>query len=308
MVKTIKNQKKLFFFLKLILFCGVFVLLYNQIVSIDPNEWRAVELKNWTSLLGAIVLVIPNIWFAYRKWTLTLNVLGIPSSNPVKLQSFFAGVVTGMLTPNMLGNFIGRFYYFKREFRIDIILFTMLSNFAQFIASITFGWISVVVLNGFLVVESSKNLILFVGIFVVIIYLSYFYGENFLLRIRKKNYAHRLKATLKNSRGYRPLLLLFSFCRFVVFTFQFALMLNAFGETITFEMILAIWQVYLITMLIPSLFLGKIGIKESISIYILGGLGMNAYSILFASLCIWSLNSLFPAVVGLIVCNQKSDE
>ena len=51
-------------------------------------------------------------------------------------------------------------------------------------------------------------------------------------------------------------------------------MLNAFGAEWNLILIAAIWQVYLITMLAPSLFLGKIGVKESIALFVLGGLGL----------------------------------
>lgn len=308
LLKTIKFHKNLFFFIKLILFCGVLIVLYKQIVNFDKKNWEEFRLNNWGTFFVAIVLVFPNIWISYLKWVLTIKVIGVRSSKELQIQSFFAGIVTGMLTPNMLGNFIGRFYYFDNSKRKDITLFTMLSNFAQFIASITFGWISVVLLDGVLMIKESRQLILLIGVGVVISYLCYFYGENFLLRIRKVRFSHHLKNILTLNRTYRPKLLVLSVLRFLIFTTQFSLMLNAFGETIDLEMILAIWQVYLITMLIPSLFLGKIGIKESISLFILGGLGMNAVSILFASLCIWCLNSLLPALVGLIVCKRKTGD
>jgi uncharacterized membrane protein YbhN (UPF0104 family) len=72
---------------------------------------------------------------------------------------------------------------------------------------------------------------------------------------------------------------------------------------------MAIWQVYLLTMLIPSMFFGKIGVRESVALFVLTGIGMNEFAVLFASLVIWFVNSLSPAILGLIICkNDMKDE
>jgi hypothetical protein len=83
-------------------------------------------------------------------------------------------------------------------------------------------------------------------------------------------------------------------------------MLHAFGAELNFILIGSIWQVYLITMLVPSLFLGKIGVKEAIALEILGQLDINDFSILFASLIIWFVNTISPALIGFIICRDKA--
>ena len=49
-------------------------------------------------------------------------------------------------------------------------------------------------------------------------------------------------------------------------------MLVAFGADWSFELIAAIWQAYLLTMIAPSLILGKVGVKESIALFVLATL------------------------------------
>lgn len=85
-------------------------------------------------------------------------------------------------------------------------------------------------------------------------------------------------------------------------------MLIAFGAPWSWELVAAIWQVYLLTMLAPSLFLGKIGVKESIALFVLSTMGLNEASVLFASLSIWLLNTVFPALFGLVVCRNRTFE
>ncbi len=84
-------------------------------------------------------------------------------------------------------------------------------------------------------------------------------------------------------------------------------MLHAFGVEWNFYLITAIWQVYLLTMLVPSLFLGKIGVRESIALLVLSSLGINEVSILVASTLIWLINTLSPALVGLVICRKRRE-
>jgi len=308
LLKTIKNRKTLFVFIKLILFVGVLFLLYNQINRIEEGQWNAFELKHPMILVLVILLVVPNIGLAFLKWKLTLKTIEVDSVKKQRVQSFFAGVVTGMLTPNMLGNFIGRFYYFDRKNRVQITLFTMLSNFAQFIASITFGWLAVLLLDGLVVWENEKQLVIWVGLSMITSYLIYFFIENFMVKFRKRDYSTTFKTVLHRNKFYRVKLLLFSLLRFIVFTLQFSLLLFAFDEELNTTLIFAIWQVYLLTMLAPSLFFGKIGIKESISLFVLGAIGVNEVSILFTSVLIWLINSFAPALLGVFICKSNFRE
>ena len=308
MLKTKQNQRNIFIFVKLILFVGVLGIIYWQIKGFDPDDWKEFKLTHPLSLVMAIVLVFTNIWLAYLKWKVTLNVLVSSSTRYVAVQSFFAGVVTGMLTPNMLGNFIGRFYYFERSKRTPIILFTLLSNYAQFIATLTFGWVAIFIAGDLFVISGSRTFLVWLGIGVIVAFLIYFFIENFLFRIRKRGYFVDFRNTLKVHRSYRSKILGLSLARFAVFTLQFSLVLDAFGEPMSLVSIMAIWQVYLLTMIFPSLFLGKIGVRESVALIILSGIGMNGFAVLFASLVIWTINSLSPALVGLIICKNRQED
>lgn len=283
-------------------------MLYSQISQFDKKAWKSFHLERPLSFALAIILVFPNIWLAFAKWKLTLSTIGTDSDKKSRVQSFFAGIVTGMLTPNMIGNFIGRFYYFDRKHRVQIITFTMLSNFAQFIASITFGTIAILIIGELLVWQESRQLTTWLFVCVLISYLIYFFIDNFLARIRNRDFAHDFKTILKDNRLYRIKILALSYGRFVIFTLQFSLMLHAFGADWNLTLIAAIWQVYLVTMLAPSLFLGKIGVKETIALFVLSELGLNDFSILFSSLIIWFVNSMSPALVGFIVCRNNDEE
>lgn len=308
MLKTKQNRKNIFNLAKLILFIGVLFLVYWQVSQFEASSWDNFKISNPISLVVAILFVFPNIWLAYFKWKTTLRLVAPKEKGRVIRQSFFAGVVTGMLTPNMVGNFIGRFYYFERAKRIPIILFTLLSNYAQFIASLTFGWVAILIVGKIYSIEPSKSLLVFLGVGVVVAFLVYFFIDNFLSRFKRKDYFIDFRERLRKNRTFRSKILGLSLLRFLVFTIQFSLVLNSFGEDLSIENVMAIWQVYLLTMLIPSMFFGKIGVRESVALFVLTGVGMNEFAVLFSSLIIWLVNSLSPAILGLVICKNDLNE
>lgn len=308
MFKTNKNQSIFFLALKLLLFALVSYILYRQISEFSNEDWQHFRLERPVSLVIAVVLVVPNIWLAYQKWREILKSIGSEKDPVRNRHSFFAGIVTGMLTPNMIGNFIGRLYYFDKSKRAPIVFLTMIANYAQFLASLIFGWIAVVAVGRLYVVESDRPIMLMTGIGLILAVLLYFFGEYLTGRLKERPFLKGGVQVLKQDRFIRSRILGLSLGRFAFFTLQFGLVLHSFGEVFTWSSVLAIWQVYLITMIFPSLFLGKLGVKEMVAIAVLGEIGMNKPSILFASVIIWFVNSMSPALLGLIICKRPKND
>ena len=281
----------------------------------SSDVWREFSLKRPLSLIGAVLLVHPNIWLSYFKWKLTVKVIDEPEHVSRTIQSFFAGVVTGLLTPNMMGNFIGRFYYYEKSKRTAITLLTLLSNYAQFLASLVFGVISIYGIGRILYVSElswfqsiQEWIVIIIVVWFIISILGYLFAGRIVLYFRKRPGIEMFASILKKKKYFRWNILWLSLARFMTFTFQFSLVLNAFGEELSIHGIFAIWQVYLVTMMIPSLFFGKLGIKESVSIALLGAVGMNELAILSSSLIIWTVNSLSPALIGLVICKSPTTD
>ena len=280
-------------------------LLYTQIRSFDSKAWEEMSIQSPLSLILAIILVFPNIWFAYAKWRVVITTIDLETDRSSRVQSFFAGLVTGMLTPNMVGNFLGRLYYFDKKYRASITGLTLLSNYAQFLVSITFGLVAIIAAGSFYPIDNINMVIMILSAAVVVSYILYFYVE-YLFKWIPRVDLEDLRKVMRKKVTFRIQLWLLSAARFIVSTSQFMLMLHAFGTEVSFELLLMIWQVYLITMIAPSLLLGKIGVKESISLFVLTSIGVNEYAILITSLLIWFVNSLSPALLGLIVCKKKT--
>lgn len=299
-----KKQRIFFIFLKIILLVILAVFFYFQIKKIDLDQDHIYLVNPFFLVL--VILLMPVNWFLeWLKWVLTMSILEIRTPDRIRGYSFFAGIITGMLTPNMLGNFIGRVYYFERRYRIPIIILTLISNYAQFIASILFGILGIIFINKTpLDIDILKvNWILMAIAFLMILF--YFNFEWVFKFSKRKSRIFFLIQKLKGRRSYRWKISLISILRHSIFSLQFIFMLHAFGEELSMLNVLWVWQVYFWVTIAPSLFLGKLAIRESISIWVLAFAGMNELTILFSSFLIWTINLLIPTLISLLICKRK---
>lgn len=300
---NIKKRKSTgFLILKIIGFLAVALVLFYQLRGVDVKKIKTIHIENSWFLVLAILLLIPNLWVAFQKWNLIIEKVDSSTSHKIRLQSFFAGVVTGFLTPNMLGNFLGRIYYFRRPNRILITTTTLFSNFTQFLSTLFIGIISWGLVETDLGLSHLKYWVF--GVFFVSITL-FFFGEKILFLVNNKNWARSFQDWMGRNKSIRYKLLMWSVIRLLIFTSQFSLMLACLGESLSVLMIGGILQVYLFMLFMPSLFLAKLGVKESISIFVLSSLGLDPFNILIASLSIWLLNNVLPSLFGVVICKEK---
>lgn len=304
--KSKQNRRTSFLILKVIFTFCILLVLYYQLKDRDLASWE-IQGSSIFYLLFGILLVPLNWYFEFIKWKRCLKVVDSNVSKDVTLNSFYAGFITGFLTPSMSGNFIGRMYYFEREKRIAIVLLSLLSGLAQFIITLLAGMISVIAvgkLHGISEFESLKYLSWFAIPFSLFMY---FFLEGFIKRFfQNKRSMMRLADVLSNNYQFRIELLMLSLIRYVVFTFQYVIILLAFGAEMTFGLWIGVAQLFLITTLIPSAFMGKLGIRESVGLVILGAIGTPEPVILLSSLSVWVMNLLLPTLFSLVIVKRFS--
>lgn len=308
MLKTNKNIRVLKFLIKILLFFIVFWLFFNQVRRISWEEWKAIKIQNFPLLFLAIVLVVVNWGFEYLKWNLLLKTAKISSEPPQKIKAFLAGILTGLLTPNLLGNFIGRLFYFQRRDRSSIIILTFFSNGAQFLASILFGVLAVAWLGLPETIAESISILnwYIISFLLIFILLVYFLFEH-LPYIRSQKQIIKLTILLKNDLFFRIKLLLFSLMRHIVFSLQYVLVLKSVGISVDFTWMGWIWQVFFWATLIPSLWMGKLFVRESMALLVLATLTPNSALIFISSISLWILNQAIPAMIGIPFLGKKKN-
>lgn len=294
MYKTIKNSRFSLFFLKGTLFLFVAFLFYKQLSKITSEQLSSISIALPLAFLLAILLVIPNQWFEFKKWKKIVHSFSTITSKTTLVKSYFAGNITGLVTPNLIGNFIGRMYYFERRYRPKIIVLTLLANGSQFLTSIYFGLLSIT-LFGFKPFQIHPVNPIYLTVFISITLILYFTFEQLLKNFQ---FLKKINIHLLNSFEIRYSLLLYSLIRYLIFSFQYFLILCSFGVPIDLKLIPIIWSIYFWSTLTPSLWFGKLVIRESISIWILSQYIENTGIILIASISLWCINQGIPAIIG----------
>jgi hypothetical protein len=268
--KSIKNKRFTLLFLKTILFLVVAYFFYLQISKLDFTLIFSIKVKDYFYLILAICFVPLNWLFEYLKWNNLLKFGEIHISKRGKQKSFMAGIITGFLSPNLLGNFIGRMYYFPRNERVKIIYLTQYSNASQFLPSVLFGLISVLIIGfpfqfGLKLNFLFSVLLIISFVFLFIIYFRLPKLVKFLFE--KKKWFKAMK--FKQISLFQMQQLLVSSLRHLTFSLQYLFVFIAFGVSFNFILLFLIWQVFLWSTLIPSLWFGKLFIRESIALIVL---------------------------------------
>lgn len=266
------------------------------------EQWKTLQMKRPLFLFIAFLLVGVNWGMEWKKWQLTLVKANIEESEHIKMKAFLAGIATGLVTPNMLGNFIGRIFYFSRKDRLRITMLTFLSNFAQFFASVFWGLIALLILQRLPFEMDFRPVVIVLVLFVLVALSAYFFHEHFSVGgVKKWKKYQRLLRYLETEKSTRLSFLFWSLLRHAVFSIQFFLLLNAFTD-FSWEDVFWIWQVFLWTTLVPSLWFGKLVIRESMALFILGGIGISKPEILFSSVLLWTMNLALPSLLSIFIC------
>ncbi|MFK8038333.1 MAG: lysylphosphatidylglycerol synthase domain-containing protein [Crocinitomicaceae bacterium] len=219
-------------------------------------------------------------------------------------QSVLAGLATGLVTPNRLGNFIGRLAYVQEGHKTQATIHTQVGNLAQFIISIIIGigglFISLIYLN------QNLNLYMFVltpGLLLIVAIWLYFNPKSILkLPFGNKIMAWRSKeindlAAINNSLKWR--VLAFSTGRYSIFIIQYYCLFKVFEISQSPLIISALSATtFLITTVIPGIFFGKLLVRESAAVFVFSWIALPISVILSVSFLLWLINLAIPAAFG----------
>ena len=91
----------------------------------------------------------------------------------------------------------------------------------------------------------------------------------------------------------------YSIIRYLIFSFQFYYLLYLFGVDITyFNAMIVITTMYLLSSIVPTIFVFDVVVKGSIALYLFNIVGVNDLTILSVITLMWMLNFVLPSVFG----------
>jgi len=304
-------NKNIVFFFKIVFFVAILYIIYTQVFS-HHNIYDLLLLLKTTKNKGIWILFAVFIlqfinWGIetekFRKILAPKTVLDFKSA----FISVYVGNATSIFTPDRLGNFIGRFLVLPKLSKLEVTTATMLGNFTQLIATVSFSFLAIVLFVWFPsnIVFLAPYLLLFVAFVLLVILLLIYFNTSFALTLLSKiKWVKNQQKTIlfigNFSKKELIQILGFAYARYLIFIIQFYLVLLVFGVNLSLlNLFVFIGILYFITTFVPSPMFGNLGTRELTALYLLSNYEQPT-AVLLASLFIWLINVIFPSVLGTV--------
>jgi len=266
-------------------------------------EWKGVYLAL------TIMLAYFNWMLEARKWQLAMQQFnGIDWSTAFK--SVLVGVSVGIFTPAKIGEYVGRMWLLKNEDKTSSTLATLVCSLAQMTVTLFIGLIALFFLvHEFQLVDLKFNLLLLAaGISITVIVVVYLFLPELIRRLSRVDiFKGKLSkySKLEFSKSLLIRVLQLSTLRYLVYTIQYLFVFYFLGVEYTCLVFMGhIALVFLMQSLLPlPPFAALIG-RGGIALLVFSNLGIHEIVILSATLIIWVINLILPALCGMIIVSK----
>lgn len=308
-MKPIRAYQSIFLnILKLLLatgtlgFIGYKLFFAYHISDLWTKHQQHFDAQSWLLLLATVLLMPLNWHIETLKWKLIIG-KHEPVSGKKAYQSVLSGITLGIITPNQIGNLAGKAVYLEQLPKIKGAVATLLGDIAQTFATLIIGsygaWALYLHLNPVptayhapaWILLSILNLVL-VWVFVHIHKLQY--------AIRWKWLSPYIQIATNYSKTELLQLLGLSLFRFLVFTFQYYLLLHVFGIRFSLaEWAMSVMTIFIVDSFAPSFIIVQLGVRGALALYFIGIFSTNSVGILLSTYSLWVINMMVPGLVGL---------
>jgi hypothetical protein len=250
--------------------------------------------------LIAVILLLPLNWLieAY-KWKqvcfhLEKFTLG------TALKAVLAGTSTGFITPNRLGDIVGRMHFLKEYNRKAAISLAVVNSFSQNIAILLPG----IPLALLFFMQQRSEIRLDTYIIVLSAFMLLFIFGMFMLPFASKHIRNeKLQQYFNGLKNYTikdiSLITVWSLFRFTIFSLQLFFLLRFFGVDLSFTQALTgIPVTYLLITFTPSFAFSEALIRGSWAVFVIGRFSDNSPGILMAGIGLWFINVILPVLIG----------
>ncbi|MGC8864954.1 MAG: hypothetical protein ACP5O2_04435 [Bacteroidales bacterium] len=235
-------------------------------------------------------------------------------------MAIFTGVTASVFTPNRVGEYIGRVFILENRQPAQGILITLLGSFSQILVYLAGGAVAGLVIFYRYILPWRPQLsflswiltpavfLVFIGSILIFANLPYFIR---LARRLLPRRWHKIRSWVSvlgmYTRTEMLKIMAISFLRYLVFIFQYMLLLVMFGISLNFSTLLTgIPFIILLLVVIPSVALSELGVRNSVALFVFElmlppGLKNDPLvnlSIIAAATSLWLINVALPAIIG----------
>ena len=247
--------------------------------------------KGWLLAIVICLLIVKEAIEAYR-WQVLREGTGDKSSYIKSLATVLKAEAYGNATPGGIGEHAGRVV--GEEDKKHVIVRSLLASVIQtcsiFVLGLTAAlhlWLNGHIVSGSIIIVTCMILIIGVAVFAIV---SHF-KRGLIIEIMRDMTSLKVKKIVWA--------FLLNMAKVMTFSLQMALLI-AYGETPSATLLAYVLFFYLALTVVPTLRLWDIGVRGSLSIYILGNVAEEG-AVIAASVMIWLINVIVPSVIGLIV-------
>lgn len=293
----------------IILFLWMAYSLYHQI-RLQPNLNSTIKeiwsLWSWYKLgllIGVLLLMVLNWTIEAAKWRLQLRdteSLSLWES----LQSVLTGLAVSVITPNRIGEYVGRILYLKNVHKLQGITVTIVGSFAQLIITAFLGLIGLI----FYISNISHSLwlnVLLISSVILCTGLTFLYFNlgKLIDWSSKISFLKKVRIYLEIVRRFDRIMLnkilLLSLCRYLVYTLQFVILLKLMlVNASVLNIVFTIWLIFWAMAIVPTIAIAEIGIRGETALFFLAPLSANHFGIVSSSMLLWLINLIIPALLG----------
>lgn len=319
MTYSLPYKTKQFFLvlIKLSIVFGAFYFIYQKLSKnpeLDFGVFINYLIKNdvftLKNIIFLLLLTFLNWFFETLKWQTLVKSIKKITINKAFEQSLGA-LTASLFTPNRIGEYGAKAIYFTAKHRKRIVLINLLGNMLQMLTTIIFGIVGLsFFISQYHIDFDYYRLVQLILIAILMFTLIGFGVSKMNLNIRGFSFEKIKHFILNFPKKDAIVALLYSIIRYLIFSFQFYLILSILGLEITYlNAMLIISSMYLLASLLPSIFIFDVVIKGSVAVYLFSYLGINELTILSTILIMWLLNFVLPSLLGsLFVLNFNFPE
>lgn len=264
------------------------------------TEWDILRIAEVAVVVALMVL---NWTIEAQKWRYLLK--GTEQfSLWTSLQSVLTGLAVSVITPNRIGEYMGRILYLRNVHKLQGITVTIVGSFAQLIITGFLGLVGLfyymnqVTPDTWLYLLLSASILLCIG-------LGYFY---FILpalveRIASISFLRKIRFYLMVVQRFHWQQLLsilgMSLLRYFVYTLQFILLLKVlYVEAGWMQLLFTSWLIFWAMAIVPTIAIAEVGIRGETALYFLAPFSTNHMGIVLATVLLWLINLIIPALFG----------
>ncbi len=289
--------------------------LYHQVID-KPNlgiQWNKIK-NSWTNwkLWLVVFLMLTNWSIEATKWRLLVKHIQTFSFFKA-FKSVLSGCSITILTPNRIGEYGGRILYIENGNRIKAISLAMVGSISQLLVTMIMGCLGLFFLRYFsqydntilrVIPEFWEAVITSLCVGLTVILLLFYLRLGWLVRMMEKvpalHKAVKHINVLDEFNNFQLVQILsLSFVRYLVFVFQYLLLLQVMEVKIAVW--LCFWLVaifYLVMAVAPTLGFIELPVRVSASWIIFQLYTTNELGVATAALGIWLINLVVPAIIG----------